>query len=82
MKLLLLMSTILCATAAIVVPASAQNYPWCAQYAGFGSLNCGYTTYAQCMASLFGNGGVCSQNPQYEPLTPVPHQRGARDRSL
>ena len=82
MKLLLLMSIILWATAAIVVPASAQNYQWCAQYAGFGSLNCRYTTYAQCMASLFGNGGVCNQNPQYEPLTPVPHQRGARDRSL
>ena len=82
MKLLLLVSTILYATAAIIAPASAQNYPWCAQYAGFGSLNCGYTTYAQCMASLFGNGGVCNQNPQYEPLTPVPHQRGARDRSL
>jgi len=56
-------------------PAKAQNYPWCAEYAGFGSPNCGYTTYAQCMASLLGNGGVCSQNTQYTPLA-APPRRG------
>jgi hypothetical protein len=25
--------------------AEAQNYPWCADYAGFGSQNCGFTTF-------------------------------------
>jgi Protein of unknown function (DUF3551) len=79
MKSSLLVLAIACGAVGIVTPASAQNYPWCAQYAGFGSLNCGYTTYAQCMASLLGNGGFCNANTQYAPMTPVP--RGERARS-
>lgn len=69
MNRLLLAAGVFAAAVAAGTPAKAQDYPWCAQYAGFGSLNCGYTTYAQCMASLFGNGGVCSQNTQYTPMT-------------
>ena len=69
MNRLLLAAGLVVAALAAGTPAKAQNYPWCAQYAGFGSLNCGYTTYAQCMASLFGNGGVCNQNPQYQAQT-------------
>ncbi len=47
--------------------ASAQNYPWCAQYGGKmgGGENCGFSTYQQCMAALSGNGGFCNRNTQY-----------------
>jgi hypothetical protein len=69
---LLALAAVCAAVVAAGTPAQAQDYPWCAQYAGFGSLNCGYSTYAQCMASLSGNGGFCNQNPQYSPV-PVPH---------
>ena len=48
-------------------PAQAQNYPWCADYAGFGSQNCGFTTIQQCQAALSGNGGFCNANTQYVP---------------
>jgi Protein of unknown function (DUF3551) len=73
MNRLLLAAGVFAAALLAGTPAKAQNYPWCAQYAGTGSQNCGYTTYAQCMASLFGNGGVCDQNTQYSP-PPGPHR--------
>ncbi len=60
------------ATAAIGSPAQAQNYPWCADYAGFGSQNCGFTTIQQCQAALSGNGGFCNANTQYvSPAAPA-----------
>ena len=39
-------------------PAQAQNYPWCAQYSGRalgGAQNCGFVSFAQCMATVSGN---------------------------
>lgn len=71
--------------AAIVsgTPAAAQNYPWCAQYSGGsmgGGRNCGFTTFEQCLATVHGIGGTCSQNTQYEP-PPGPHQKARRKSS-
>jgi hypothetical protein len=59
-------------------PAQAQEYPWCAQYGGRdGGRNCGFVTYGQCMAALWGNGGFCERNPFYHgPYGgPPPYQR-------
>jgi hypothetical protein len=67
------------ATAAIGSPAQAQNYPWCADYAGFGSQNCGFTTIQQCQAALSGNGGFCNANTQYVSPAASPASR-ARNR--
>jgi hypothetical protein len=44
-------------------PARADG-PWCA-YDVRGGTNCGFHTYAQCMAHLSGIGGTCSENPAY-----------------
>ena len=55
------------ATAGIGTRAQAQNYPWCAQYSGLGGTNCGFTTFAQCMATLAGMGGFCNANTQSVP---------------
>jgi Protein of unknown function (DUF3551) len=65
MRNLLFVLAILAVTAGIATTAQAQNYPWCADYAGFGSQNCGFTTYQQCLAALSGNGGFCNANTQY-----------------
>jgi hypothetical protein len=72
-RLVFLLATLTVAAAA--TPARAQNYPWCEYLGGAdeGGRNCGFTTYQQCMASAFGNGGDCQLNPQYEP-PPGPHQ--------
>ncbi len=51
-------------------PARAQNYPWCAQYSGRalgGAQNCGFVSFAQCMATVWGIGGFCVQNNMYQP---------------
>jgi len=69
MRPLLLVLGIFIATAGIVSRAQAQNYPWCAQYAGAGggATNCGFISFAQCMQTLRGMGGFCVQNTQYVP---------------
>jgi hypothetical protein len=46
----------------------AQAAPWCANYSGGGSgagggSNCGFYSFEQCMATLWGNGGFCDRNP-------------------
>jgi Protein of unknown function (DUF3551) len=61
-------------------PASAEiTYPWCAQYGG-GGRNCGFWTYAQCMAALSGNGGFCEANAMYRGPSPgmIPPPSSAR----
>jgi hypothetical protein len=70
MKHLPLLLGILAATAS---DAKAQNYPWCAHYAGGGggATNCGFVSYAQCMQTLQGMGGFCEPNTQY--VSPVAH---------
>jgi len=48
------------AVLALTTPAHAQNYPWCAQYSGSalgGATNCGFVSFAQCMATVSGIGG-------------------------
>ena len=57
---------------AIATSAQAQNYPWCAYYKGAGGTNCGFVSYAQCMATVSGITGFCAQNTQYQP-PPGPH---------
>jgi hypothetical protein len=42
----------------LFTPAQAQNYPWCAQYSGRalgGAQNCGFVSFAQCMANSLWN---------------------------
>lgn len=66
MKLLLLASAI--AAGMALVPAEAQNYPWCAYYSVNGSaVNCGFVSFEQCTATLRGIGGICMRNTQFAP---------------
>ena len=44
--------------------AQAREYPWCARY-DWTTYNCGFVSYQQCMATAFGSGGYCEQNPRY-----------------
>ncbi len=86
MRALLLTLGILGSTFAFGGAAEAQNYPWCAEYGGGemgGGTNCGFTTYAQCMATLSGMGGFCNRNTQYVPPpgpNPSPVHRKPRTR--
>jgi hypothetical protein len=57
----------------LATAARAQNYPWCALYKE-GAVNCGFTTFQQCLATVSGSGGLCTQNTTYQPR--VGHRRG------
>jgi hypothetical protein len=56
-----------------VTAASAQtlyDYPWCAAY-NRDVKNCGFVTFAQCLATIRGIGGFCEPNPFYRPRTVI-----------
>ena len=49
-------------------PASAAEYPWCAQYGGRSDgRNCGFVNFQQCQATVSGMGGFCERNLFYNP---------------
>jgi Protein of unknown function (DUF3551) len=80
MKVLLATIAILAAIAAVSSRAEAQNYPWCAYYGGRSGgdgVNCGFTTFEQCLATVSGIGGYCDRNTQYVPPAGprAPHYR-------
>jgi len=55
-----LAATALAALALTSAAASAGT--WCSYYYQ-GGTNCGFYSYAQCMANVTGIGGYCSPNP-------------------
>ena len=70
---------------ALLAPSVARaniEYPWCAVYGGDmgGASNCGFSTVAQCMATVSGIGGTCEPNQFYHaPQAPVrKHRRAAQ----
>jgi Protein of unknown function (DUF3551) len=64
-KSALLATIALAATAALARPATAIEYPWCAQYSRDDGRNCGFVNYAQCMETVRGIGGYCEPNLFY-----------------
>ena len=51
---------------ALLCTARAQAAPWCARYST-GLNACNFYSFQQCMASVFGVGGICEPN-QFENL--------------
>jgi hypothetical protein len=67
MRFLLFMITVVTTATVLNTPTKAQNYPWCAQYSdGMGGMNCGFTSFQQCLADVSGIGGFCTQNSTYQ----------------
>jgi hypothetical protein len=78
MRLALLLAAV--AAPALLAPSAARaniEYPWCAVYGGDmgGASNCGFSTIAQCMATVSGIGGSCEPNQFYHPPQPAPRKR-------
>ncbi len=51
---------------------------WCARDVK-GETNCGFHTFAQCMANLSGIGGICDQNPNYQTTKPTGRRKPRND---
>jgi hypothetical protein len=68
---------------AVATAAQAQNYPWCANFADGAGVNCGFSTYEQCMATSRGSGGACTRNNLYVAPGPAPlaHRAARKHRS-
>ena len=63
--------------------SQAQTYPWCASYNDkYGSRNCGFVSFEQCLATVRGIGGFCTQNPWFEPGLADPRLRRKPRRHL
>jgi hypothetical protein len=80
MRTILVMSGWLAISLLVPTAGQAQTYPWCAQYGGMGGggRNCGFVSYAQCMATVSGIGGYCERNSFYTgPETPVRRHKKA-----
>jgi hypothetical protein len=79
MRTTLLAAAMLLGALAAAAPARAQNYPWCAEFADGAGVNCGFSTYQQCMATSMGSGGACTPNNQYKPAaSAAPARQPAR----
>jgi hypothetical protein len=67
------------------IPAShAQSpYNWCGVYSsGFGAPSCSYNSYQQCVETMRGLGGFCTQTPAYRgPVTGAGEPRRRRHRT-
>jgi len=83
-KMRFLLSALVGAVMVLGTPAHAQNYPWCAQYSGRalgGAMNCGFVSFAQCMATVSGIGGFCVQNTMYQPPQQRPRKKTRKKKS-
>ncbi len=75
MRLLLFFSAALVGAAAFTGSAQAEYYPWCSNFADGAGVNCGFTSYDQCMATARGSGGYCTENNYDTPSGGTPQTR-------
>jgi hypothetical protein len=66
-------------TAAMLKPAAAELYPYCAWYSNQ-ATNCGFPNLWSCQASVSGVGGYCGVNPRWAAQNPSPYGGPARYR--
>ncbi len=77
-----LLAFALLAMVTLASPSRAEiQYPWCALYSGGrdgGGTNCGFSTWAQCRATISGIGGTCVANAAYPARAEEPVRRYKR----
>jgi len=78
MRLLLFLMAVFAVMAATGKPAEAEGYPWCSNFADGAGVNCGFTSYQQCMETARGSGGYCAQNDWYSPPVAVARSRNPK----
>jgi Protein of unknown function (DUF3551) len=50
-------------------------FPWCARYVAGVDIDCSYVSHDQCMRTVSGVSGFCTQNPAPPPASPRRHRR-------
>ena len=56
--------------------AAGYNLPWCATYYESNVVSCAFASFEQCMTTVSGVGGLCTQNIRYAARAPYapPHR--------
>ena len=71
-------------TAVLIEPRSgeaAPYWPWCSRYQRPTAVeSCAFSSYEQCMETVFGIGGWCYKNP-YPPPVPAPPAKSIHRRT-
>ncbi len=62
--------------------AAAYNLPWCATYYDSNVVACAFTSFEQCMTTISGVGGLCTQNILYPPRAPYAEPHRAKSRRV
>jgi hypothetical protein len=62
-------------------PAAAANRPWCFLDTGKSATSCSFISFEQCMETARGLGGICKQNPSYQPSGERGPGYGTREQS-
>ena len=75
MRTIVIVAATLAALPLTSIHARAEG-SWCAYYTK-GATNCGFHSYAQCLADVTGIGGSCAPNPAIQSYNPN-YQRRAR----
>jgi hypothetical protein len=60
--------------------AAAYNLPWCATYYDSLAKSCAFTSFEQCMATVRGVGGHCTQNLLVPAKPPYAERRRVKSR--
>jgi hypothetical protein len=60
-----------------------RHYPWCLFSGGSESSfeSCSFDSFAQCMMTRSGGGGICFANPAYRAVIELPRQKPRRRRA-
>jgi hypothetical protein len=70
MRALMMVAVVALTAAGTEAHAQSKQPAWCARY-DWSTYNCGFYTYAQCLANISGVGGYCEPNtfasPRAEP---------------
>ena len=81
LSLCLITAALVGETETIYAQAAAESYPWCAlDDKRSGARSCYFSSWEQCMTTIFGIGGLCVPSPYYHPRAALPPLHAARKR--
>jgi hypothetical protein len=73
MRILVFVALMMLGTMTAFAPrpaAAGYNLPWCATYYESNVTSCAFTSFEQCMVTVSGVGGLCTQNILYSARAP------------
>jgi uncharacterized protein DUF3551 len=67
-------------SAAVAMPASAREFPYCIKGCDFGAGDCSFSSLAQCQATASGRDASCAANPYFNAKADMQTDRSRQSR--